>query len=438
MKICILGICGTFMAGIATVAKQLGHQVYGCDEHVYPPMSTYLEQQGIDLHTGYEVNADFFRDADHIIVGNVIKRGNPAIEYVLNQQLAYTSGPQWLATHVLQQHQVIAVAGTHGKTTTSSMIAWMLQHYLSTQQADASVGFLIGGLPHNFDTSARLGNTPYFVIEADEYDSAFFDKRSKFVHYRPTFCVLNNLEFDHADIFNNIAEIEKQFHHLIRTIPGNGAIIYNAQSACLDQTLAMGCWSHTVCFNDQQQWHAEKLTADASHFAIYHQQQKQGEVQWSLIGDHNLSNALAAIATVSQLDMPIDIALTALSQFKSVKRRLDIVGIVNAITIYDDFAHHPTAIAETLAALRRKVGKARIIAVVELASYTMRNQVHDDAMMEKALELADQVMIKSATLSTSAIIEQLSSQANAGDHILIMSNQSFDNIHQRLLEALKP
>lgn len=437
MKICIVGICGTFMAGIATLAKQLGHQVYGCDQHVYPPMSTYLQQQGINIEDGYQVPADFFNQADHIVIGNVMARGNPAVEYILNHQLPYTSGPQWLATNILPQHQVIAVAGTHGKTTTSSMIAWIIQSCLSKQQTGVEVGFLIGGIPQNFNLSARVGNSPYFVIEADEYDSAFFDKRSKFVHYQPKICVLNNLEFDHADIFNDITEIEKQFHHLVRTVPGNGAIIYNDDCTHLKQVLAMGCWSKTISFNSQKQWYGKKMKSDASHFSVYKNNKSLGEVSWSLIGDHNLSNALAAIAATDQLNIPINISLAALQQFNSVKRRMDIVGSVNDITIYDDFAHHPTAISETLGGLRKKVGQAKIIAILELASYTMRNQVHNQARLKQSLSAADQVLIKSTDLSTDTIIKQVAAQAQPGDYIVIMSNQGFDNIHQRLIEVLK-
>ncbi|MEM9243633.1 MAG: UDP-N-acetylmuramate:L-alanyl-gamma-D-glutamyl-meso-diaminopimelate ligase [Pseudomonadota bacterium] len=436
MKIYILGICGTFMAGIAALAKEMGYEVSGCDEHVYPPMSTHLERLGITVHEGYDSQHIIDAAADQIIVGNVIKRGNPSIEYVLNQKLTYISGPQWLAENVLKQRQVIAVAGTHGKTTTATMIAWILQTVLSQKNDATEVGFLIGGLPQNFNQSARLGNTDVFVIEADEYDAAFFDKRSKFVHYQPSVCVLNNLEFDHADIFNSIDDIKRQFHHLIRTIPGNGTIISNDAFPYLNEVLTMGCWTPTIKFNCRASWHYQRLADDGSHFTIMEADKKHGKVNWSLIGEHNMSNALAAIIAAQAVGIHPAQAIIALNDFKNVKRRLEIRHVINTMTIYDDFAHHPTAISKTIAALRAKVGNAKIIALVEPACYTMRHATQQQDIIH-ALRQADYFMIKSNSLSTDQILTQVKKIVEPNSHILVMSNRDFDNIHQRLPEILR-
>jgi len=447
MHIHILGICGTFMAGIALLAKQQGHRVTGSDAHAYPPMSTQLEAAGIQCYAGFSPE-HLEPTPDYVIIGNALSRGNPEVEAVFNQGLPYISGPQWLAEQVLSKRWVLAVAGTHGKTTTASMLAWILE------LNDLNPGFLIGGVPENFGISARIGAQPYFVIEADEYDTAFFDKRSKFVHYRPRTLVLNNLEFDHADIFADLAAIQLQFHHLIRTVPGEGLIIY-AQQPALETVLAQGYWTPLESMGaDSSDWSTQVLNPEASHFEVHYQGEVQGEVHWSLIGQHNVDNALAAIAAAHHLGISIHTACQALESFKSVKRRLEHRGVVKGIHVYDDFAHHPTAIAATLAALRHHVGKQYIIAVLEPRSNSMRMGIYQDSLAT-ALALADAVVLyqpDNLTWSLSKVAKELKNTrifkqvdtlirhlvaiSRSGDHILIMSNGDFQNIHQRLLTEL--
>jgi UDP-N-acetylmuramate: L-alanyl-gamma-D-glutamyl-meso-diaminopimelate ligase len=450
MRLHILGICGTFMSGVAVLAKQSGHTVVGSDMNVYPPMSTQLTEQGIELLTGYDP-AHIDANVDCVIVGNVIKRGNPAMEYVLKQQIPYTSGPQWLADNVLRHREVLAVAGTHGKTTTASLLAWVLHH------AELEPGFLIGGVPGNFNVSARLGKSPYFVIEADEYDTAFFDKRSKFVHYRPKILILNNLEFDHADIFSDVGAIKQQCHSLIRTIPGNGLVIWHGADAHLADVLAMGCWTPTIMFGSyRSEWQARLLAVDGSAFTVSHANQVVGEVHWELLGKHNVDNALAALIAAQQIGVSPTRAASALCTFKNSKRRMEVKGKVKEIVVYDDFAHHPTAIAVTLAGLRAHIGqKARLIAVIEFGSYTMRTGVHSDRMKE-SLQLADVVVCKRLAMDTwnlagilagfkqltllyddiEALVNGLVPQLQAGDHVIVMSNTGFGGVHQKLLDAI--
>lgn len=448
MHIHILGICGTFMGSLAVLAKELGYQVTGSDEHVYPPMSTQLEAQGIVLQQGYL--AEHLQPApDLVVVGNAMKRGNPAIEYMLNKNMPYTSGPQWLAEHVLEKRHVLAVAGTHGKTTTSSMLAWVLE------ATGLNPGFLIGGVPQNFAVSARLGDSPYFVIEADEYDCAFFDKRSKFVHYRPRTAILNNLEYDHADIFPDLAAIELQFHHLVRTIPSEGLIIYPSTEQALQRVIAMGCWTPIQTTEQQGDWQAKLLSADGACFEVYFKGQLSGTVKWPLTGQHNVNNALATIAAANHIGVSPQQAIAALGQFKSVKRRMEKIAEVNGITLYDDFAHHPTAIATTLEGLRKHIGNAQLIAIIEPRSNSMKLGAHRDGLPSSVTQ-ADQVIWYSPTNlgwdlatvaeqcpvpatvchSLEAIIEQVKQQVRSGAHVVIMSNGGFGGIHQKLATAL--
>ncbi|MCB1738097.1 MAG: UDP-N-acetylmuramate:L-alanyl-gamma-D-glutamyl-meso-diaminopimelate ligase [Gammaproteobacteria bacterium] len=451
MHIHILGICGTFMGGIAILARQAGHTVTGCDANVYPPMSTLLESQGIVITEGYDP-AQLDPAPDQVVVGNVMSRGNPLVEAVLDRGLPYTSGPQWLLENVLRDRWVLAVAGTHGKTTTSSMLAWILE------DAGLQPGFLIGGVPQNFGVSARLGKAPFFVVEADEYDTAFFDKRSKFVHYRPRTVILNNLEFDHADIFPDLAAIQRQFHHLLRMVPGNGLAVVNANDANLDATLDMGCWTPRESFSaeiDSGDWRAQATRPDYSRFEVWCGGQLQGEVVWDVLGRHNAGNAIAAIAAARHAGVPAATAIDALSRYRNTKRRLEVRGEANGITVYDDFAHHPTAIRETIGALRGKVGTARILAVLEPRSNTMRMGVHKDTLAP-SLSAADAVFLYQADnlgwdLSTVAaalgptgqvettidkLIAAVKATARPGDHVLVMSNGAFGGIHQKLLDAL--
>ncbi|MEW6353594.1 MAG: UDP-N-acetylmuramate:L-alanyl-gamma-D-glutamyl-meso-diaminopimelate ligase [Pseudomonadota bacterium] len=449
MHIHILGICGTFMGGIAALARALGHEVSGSDQNVYPPMSTQLEQLGIRLCEGYKP-AHLDPAPDCVVIGNALSRGNPAVEHVLNQGLPYTSGAQWLAEHVLQGRWVLAVAGTHGKTTTSSMLAWILDY------AGLAPGFLIGGVPTNFGISARLGQSPFFVVEADEYDTAFFDKRSKFAHYRPRTAVLNNLEFDHADIFADLAAIELQFHHLIRTIPGTGLIVANGREESIKRVLARGCWTPVETFGVEQDWQARG--ADEA-IEVFYRGQPQGVLQWDLLGEHNRHNALAAIAAARHVGVPPAQAIAALREFRNVKRRMEVRAVVRGVTVYDDFAHHPTAIATTLNGLRAKLAgtpNARVIAALEPRSNTMRMGVHRHTLAP-ALNLADAVMLyappnlgwnvadvaaelgaKSQVFTaTRELAATLAKQARAGDHVVIMSNGSFDGLHEQLISALQ-
>lgn len=446
MHIHILGICGTFMGGIAALAKALGHQVTGSDQQVYPPMSTQLQQLGISLTPGYDP-AQLEPAPDLVIIGNALSRGNPAVEYVLEHNLPYTSGPQWLSEQLLQQRWVLAVSGTHGKTSTASMLAWILDY------AGLKPGFLIGGVPQNFGVSARLGEAPFFVIEADEYDTAFFDKRSKFVHYRPRTLVINNLEYDHADIFPDLAAIQRQFHHLLRTVPASGLVLSPEATPAVAETLALGCWSQREAYGSD--WQAELLTPDGSQFALYWQQQQVALVNWSLSGQHNVDNAVMAIAAARHAGVPVGVAAEALASFVAPKRRMELRGSPQGIAIYDDFAHHPTAIATTLQGLRAKVGQARIIAVLEPRSNTMRLGVHQ-AALPQALLTADQVFLyepRNAGWSMAELAARLAMPASVcydiaelkasilalvqpGDQIVIMSNGAFGGIHQQLLEAL--
>ncbi len=455
MHIHILGICGTFMGGIAVLAKAAGHKVTGCDANVYPPMSTQLEEQGIELIQGFapeqtKLNPDVY------VIGNVVSRGNPLMEEILNQGLPYISGPQWLAENVLQDKWVLGVAGTHGKTTTASMLAWVLEY------AGLAPGFLIGGVPENFGISARLPQTPkqdnnstspFFVIEADEYDTAFFDKRSKFVHYCPRTTILNNLEFDHADIFDDLAAIQKQFHHLVRTIPSQGLVIKNHQ-ASLDQVIEQGCWTPVEAFGTDDGWSMANVDESNGSFDVLLKGERQGHLSWQLLGEHNRMNALAVIAAARHIGVAPCIAIEALGEFKNVKRRMEVKGTVKGITVYDDFAHHPTAIETTIAGLRAKVGKARILAVLEPRSNTMKQGVIK-AALPQSLTVADEIYCYSKGLSWSVtevmeplgkkahtfddldqLTEAVVAQAKSGDHILIMSNGGFGGIHDAIINLL--
>ena len=450
MRIHILGICGTFMGGIALLAKQAGHEVSGSDANVYPPMSTQLEAQGITLMQGYD-SAHLAPAPDVVVIGNALSRGNPAVEYVLSNNLPYTSGPQWLAENFHKDRWVLAVAGTHGKTTTSSLLAWILE------DANLNPGFLIGGVPGNFGVSARAGDAPFFVIEADEYDTAFFDKRSKFVHYHPRTLILNNLEFDHADIFDDLSAIQKQFHHLVRTVPGNGLIIHNADEPALDEVIQMGCWTPREDFSvdENATWGMRQENIASNEFQVLLEKQDVGTTSLLLPGSHNQLNAIAAIAAARHAGVPVNVAIDALKRFQGIKRRMELSGEVNDIKVYDDFAHHPTAIELTLQGLRNQVGNERIFAVLEPRSNTMRMGAHR-GQLAPSLGVADQVFLYQPAdtqwaledvtdsmgdhahcyVDMDELITAISDQAEAKDHILIMSNGGFGNIHQRLLEQL--
>ncbi|MCQ8103445.1 UDP-N-acetylmuramate:L-alanyl-gamma-D-glutamyl-meso-diaminopimelate ligase [Methylomonas sp. SURF-2] len=449
LHIHILGICGTFMGGLALIARELGYTVSGSDQNVYPPMSTQLEEQGIRLMNGYKAeNLDC--GPDLVVIGNAMSRGNPEVEAVLNRNLPYISGPQWLAEHVLQKRWVLAVAGTHGKTTTTSMLSWILEFN------GFKPGFLIGGIPLNFGVSARLGESDFFVIEADEYDCAFFDKRSKFVHYRPRTAVLNNLEYDHADIFENLDAIKKQFHHLVRTIPGEGLIIAPSCEQNIAEVLEMGCWTPVVktTVDSGGDWQAELINADGSCFNVRFGGEDHGEVTWNLTGQHNVYNALAAMAAARHIGIVPKDAIEALRRFRNVKRRMEIIVKHKGLTIYDDFAHHPTAIETTLDGLRKQVGKQKILAIVEPRSNTMRLGVHTRALAE-SLALADSAIVYQpenlgwdlSQLPRYAdniqicgdleeIIQTIQAQADGICHIVLMSNGSFGGIYQRLKTEL--
>jgi len=441
----ILGICGTFMGGIAVIARQAGHKVTGCDANVYPPMSTQLQAQGIELIEGFnpaqiEIKPDLF------VIGNVVSRGNPLMEEILNRGLDFISGPQWLYENVLRGKWVLAAAGTHGKTTTASMLAWILEH------AGLDPGFLIGGVPINFEVSARATGSAFFVIEADEYDTAFFDKRSKFIHYMPRTAILNNLEFDHADIFPDVGAIEVQFHHLVRTVPGNGLIIANGREQSMKRVLARGAWSKVELLGVDQGWIARPR--DEHAFDVFFEGGPRGTVQWELLGEHNRHNALAALAAARHAGVPVTKGIEALAEFRNVKRRLEVRGTVNDITLYDDFAHHPTAIETTIAGLRSKVNGSRILAVLEPRSNTMKMGVMKDALAG-SLAGADLVFCythglgwdaapvlaplgaKSACFDDLAkLTEAIAVASRPGDHVLVMSNGSFGGIHTMLLQAL--
>lgn len=444
MHIHILGICGTFMGGIASIAKAAGHTVSGSDSHVYPPMSDQLRALGITLYERDDL-AQFSQHPDCVIIGNALSRGQPAVEWVLNSGIAYTSGPQWLAEHVLHDRHVLAVSGTHGKTTTTAMLTHILR------ESGLNPGYLVGGVVPNLEQTAFLGQD-YFVIEADEYDTAFFDKRSKFLHYRPSTLIINNLEFDHADIFKDLEAIQTSFQRLLRTVPSTGVVIYPAGVPAIDAVIDRGCWSTQVCLNDAAGWEAELVAKDGSHFQVKQQGNTQGEVCWGLVGQHNTANGMAAIAAAQCVDIDAKQACNALSSFKGVKRRLECLGEVNGIAIYDDFAHHPTAIKTTLTGLRSHISQGRIIAVLELGSNTMKSGYHGSEIGE-ALALADEAVVLgvanidmaavtsvsphiSCQPSVAAIIQQVCEIAKQADHVVIMSNTGFGGLHNKLLVAL--
>jgi len=444
MHIHILGICGTFMGGVAAIAKSLGHKVTGSDQNVYPPMSTQLEELGIELTQGYDVS-QLTPAPDMVVIGNAMSRGNPCVEYVLDKGMPYTSGPEWLKHNLLQNSWVLAVAGTHGKTTTASMLAWILEY------AGLKPGFLIGGVVQNFGVSAKVGETPFFVIEADEYDTAFFDKRSKFVHYLPRTLILNNLEFDHADIFDDLNAIKKQFHHLMRTLPASGKVIWPSNEQALSEVIAQGCWSNSETLGGD--WGYDLISADGSQFTVLLNNQPHGVVSWQAMGEHNVKNALMAIAAARHVGISIEHSIAALGGFISPKRRMELKAQVNNINVYDDFAHHPTAIKTTLAGLRAKVGKDKIIAILEPRSNTMKMGVHQHTLLS-SLSDADEVYLfepdnlgwslqeqaqqagMNCYADTNDIIAQVVKQAAPQQHILIMSNGGFEGIHQRLIDAL--
>ena len=446
MHIHILGICGTFMGGIAVIARQAGHEVTGCDSSVYPPMSTQLESHGIKLIEGYDPSQIELKP-DIFVIGNVVSRGNPLMEEILNRNLQYISAPQWLSENVLKDKWVLAVSGTHGKTTTSSMLAWILEY------AGMKPGFLIGGIPENFSVSARLSSdSSFFVIEADEYDTAFFDKRSKFVHLQPKTAILNNLEFDHADIFVDLASIMQQFHHFIRLIPENGLIITNGQEENLAQVLAKGCWTPIEKIGVDDGWQARTLGNDSTDISF--RGKSQGTLNWELMGEHNRMNALAALAAAHHVGVTIETGITALTKFKNVKRRMELCGVANEVTVYDDFAHHPTAIQTTLEGLRNKVNDARIIAVLEPRSNTMKMGTWQERLAE-SLNAADLVFCYTSNLgwdvqealksmgskavssdNLKKLIEAITVTTRPGDYVLIMSNGGFGGIQKKLLKSL--
>jgi len=461
MHIHILGICGTFMGGLAVIARQLGHTVSGADVNFYPPISTQLESLGIPLVSGYGLEHLMLK-ADLILIGNTLRRGTEAIEYILNNDLPYMSGPEWLRSVVLRHCHVVAVAGTHGKTTTTGMLMWMLQ------QTGFDPGFLCGGVPNNFNISARVGKSPFFVIEADEYDTAFFDKRSKFVHYHPRTLIINNIEFDHADIFRDLVDVKRQFSHLLRTLPSEGIIVFPSFDDNVKEVLTNGCWTPTTAFNcrdPEATWHAENIntSVDGNEFEVWHHNSYCGTVKWQLLGDHNVNNALAAIAAISHIDgISIQAAITALCDFTGIKRRLEVIGTVRDITVYDDFAHHPTAVAATISGLRSKIdavggttfAQPKITVAIELASNSMSSGVYGEQLIT-ALNGADEVhimhskakwdleqLLQNATIPMTIgtmvdeIIERVAQTAQAGDHIVIMSNKDFGGIHQKLLQRL--
>ena len=461
----ILGICGTFMGGIALLARESGIEITGSDDNVYPPMSTMLEEQGVKIQQGL-LAENIPKDADTIVIGNVMSRGMGVVEHVLNKPYFYTSGPQWLYEHILRDKWVLAVAGTHGKTTTASMLAWILEY------AGMKPGFLIGGVPENFGVSARLGDSPFFVVEADEYDTAFFDKRSKFVHYHPRTVVLNNLEYDHADIFPNLDAIKLQFHHLIRMIPGDGLVVANGNEKALNEVMEKGLWTPVEYFssletpvpNDEatpiEGWTVEYLKQDGSQFNVLFNGIKQGVVTWNSLGQHNVANAVAAIAAARHAGVPTKHAIAALAEFKGVKRRMQLRGEINHVKVYDDFAHHPTAIRMTLDGLRKNVGKEKIVAILEPRSNTMRLGVHK-AKLAESLKEADEVLLyqpEDVDWEMNDVIHALNGKARLYDnidhivdvvsrqkvgisdspcHILIMSNGGFAGIHEKILQALE-
>ena len=451
MKLHILGIAGTFMGGVAALARELGHEVEGSDQAVYPPMSTQLEQLGIALKQGYSPD-NISADCDTIVIGNALSRGNSAVEAVLDAGRAYTSGAEWLRENILPGRDVMAVAGTHGKTTTTTILSYLLD------RAGRDPGFLIGGVAEDFGVSARTGTGREFVVEADEYDTAFFDKRSKFVHYRPLVAILNNLEYDHADIFPDVAAIQRQFHHLVRTVPRRGRLLVNGHDERLREVLAMGCWTpvERFGFDASFEWSARKLREDGSAFAVVHAGRELGIVEWPLLGDHNVLNGLAALAACHAVGVDVASAIPSLAAFSSVKRRMEVIGEHAGITVYDDFAHHPTAIQTTLAGLRAKVGDARIVVAMEPRSNSMRLGAHAEALAP-SLDIADSVVFLArpelpwdadkviaairgearAVAGADALIARLREAVRAGDHVVFMSNGGFDGAPRRFLAALR-
>jgi UDP-N-acetylmuramate: L-alanyl-gamma-D-glutamyl-meso-diaminopimelate ligase len=450
MRIHILGICGTFMGGVALLAKEMGHQVSGSDLNIYPPMSTLLMDSGIKIHEGYDI-APLTEKLDSVIIGNTLSRGNESVEYVLNQRIPYISGPEWLSNYILQSKQVIAVSGTHGKTSTTSMLAWVLEC------AGKLPGFLIGGVAENFGLSARLGESDYFVVEADEYDTAFFDKRSKFIHYHPRILIINNIEYDHADIFGDIGDIIREFRRLIRIVPEKGAIVIKSNDVNIDAALEGDRWTPIVCFGEcDGDWQILNNQLDYSKFDVSSQGEIVATVNWDLIGLHNAENALAVTAAAFLIGISPRMTAEALSSYKSVKRRMQKLGVINEVTVYDDFAHHPSAISTTLSALRANVGDKRIIAIFEPRSNTMKMGVHKDKLAQ-AFNNAD--LIRAYKLdglewdmnlafqdlgdryrsysNIVSIIDDLAAELTKGDHVVIMSNGSFQGIHQKLIDRLK-
>jgi UDP-N-acetylmuramate: L-alanyl-gamma-D-glutamyl-meso-diaminopimelate ligase len=448
----ILGICGTFMGGIALLARELGYRVTGSDANVYPPMSTQLRAAGIDLMEGYSPQ-HLQERPDCVVVGNAMTRGNPLVEHMLNAGLPYTSGPQWLAEHLLRDKWVLAVSGTHGKTTTSSLLAWILEY------AGMAPGFLIGGVPGNFGLSARSGESDFFVVEADEYDTAFFDKRSKFVHYRPRTLAINNLEFDHADIFDDLAAIQRQFHHLVRCVPGEGLIVHRHGVPAIQETLAMGCWTASTSFgigpDCGADWRAELLEPDGSSFRLHRAGEPGIDINWTHCGQHNVENALTAMTAARHVGVTPEVSARALAEFAGVKRRLELLGTVREVTVYDDFAHHPTAIATTLQGLRARAGGGRLIALVEPRSNTMRMGEHRQELAAATADAdrvywfqpqdmdwsLDAVIAQSPVPAVLArdideLVRQVAGDVGAGDQVVIMSNGGFGGIHQKLLARL--
>ena len=450
MHIHILGVCGTFMGGLAQIAKQLGHKVTGSDANVYPPMSDQLEAAGIELIEGFDP-AQLDCTPDLVIIGNAMSRGNPCVERILNENIPYTSGPQWLGDHLLREKWVLSIAGTHGKTTTSSMLAWVLEF------AGFKPGFLIGGVPENFGVSARVGESDFFVIEADEYDSAFFDKRSKFVHYHSNTLLINNIEFDHADIFRDLEAIKTQFHHAVRTVPSNGMVISQANEANAVDVIGRGCWSdqNTVSLDGQDaDWQAVLENPDGSAFDVSFQGEQVARVEWGLLGTHNVANALGVFACARSIGILPDVVADALSSFESVKRRMEVKGQVAGVTVYDDFAHHPTAIRLTLEGIRSRVGEQPVIAVLEPRSNTMKMGVHNELLEDSVrsadrsywyqadsldYQLSDYLGDKPHNMVVSNLddlVSQVCAAAKPGTHIICMSNGSFGGVHQKLLDQL--
>lgn len=449
MRIHIMGVAGTFMAGLARIAKQLGHDVTGSDKGViYPPMSTQLEDDGIKVFAGYDA-ANLDPRPDLVIVGNAVSRGNPEFEALLNSTIPYVSGPQWLYEHVLREKHVLAVSGTHGKTSTTTMLTRVLL------DSGIDCGYLIGGVPRDLPGSATLGNSPYFVIEADEYDSALFDKRSKFMHYHPRTLILNNLEFDHADIFKDLDAIKAQFHHMIRTIPSEGLIVANGGDENIKDVLSMGSWTPIQTFDIKQgDWTANLINADGSEFEVFHQGQSQGSITWALTGEHNVANALATIVAANHINVPVKKAIESLCKCLLPKRRMEIIAEKDGVTIYDDFAHHPTAFEKTLQGLRAKVGDKKIIVCLEMRSFTMRTGHHGNNVM-KGLDKADEVLLlkpeaieekdanalskahKACTImpDVDTLMEQAFASAKTGDHIVLMSNGSFDGLREKIVQS---